>query len=146
MFNGSPIGLYGTRRLEEEDRDNLHRLQGCPAIFQEYIEGEYDIRVAVVGNDVFAARLSYEPLDDVLDTRFVETSISPCSLPPEIADRLTEFVAGFGLVYSAIDLRYSKERGYVFFESNPEGQYLWIEIEAELPISRAIAERLVNPS
>ena len=144
MFNGSPFGLYGTRRLERADLDDLDRLQGCPAMFQEYIEGEYDLRVVVVGDRVFAARLGFEALTTVVDTRFVETAITAYELPREIEERLVELVAGFGLVYSAIDLRYSEELGYVFFESNPEGQYLWIEIEADLPISQAIAERLIG--
>jgi hypothetical protein len=143
MFNGSPFGFYGTRRLETADLPDLERLQGCPAIFQEYIEGDYDIRAVVVGDQVFAARLAYEPLTDVVDTRIVDTEVSAYTLPPEIEERLIRLVAGFGLVYSSVDLRYSSERGYVFFESNPEGQYLWLEIEADLPISDAIAERLV---
>jgi hypothetical protein len=144
MFRGSPLGLYGTRRLEKDDLDDLPRLQGCPAIFQEYIDGEYDIRAIVVGDQVFAARLVYESLTDFIDTRFVETEISAYAPPRDIEDRLVRLVAEFGLVYSAIDLRYSSELGYVFFESNPEGQYLWLEIEAGLSISHAIAERLAT--
>lgn len=146
MFNGSPFGLYGTRRIEQEDLDRLDQLQACPAIFQEFIDGEYDIRAVVVGDQVFAARLAYEPLKDVIDTRFVDTQVSAYTLPRDVEDVLVRFVAGAGLVYSAIDLRYSPELGYVFFESNPEGQYLWIEIEADLPISHAIAERLLRGS
>jgi hypothetical protein len=48
-----------------------------------------------------------------------------------------------GLVYGTADLRYNADLGYVFFELNPEGQYLWTEIEAGLPISRAIATYMV---
>jgi hypothetical protein len=143
MFNGSPFGLYGTRRLQQEDLKSLRRLQSCPAIFQEYIEGEYDIRAVVVDDKVFAARLKYEPLKETIDTRFVDTEVSEYTLPQDVEDRLVRFVAETGLVYSAIDMRYSHDLGYVFFESNPEGQYLWLEIEAGLNISHAIAERLV---
>ena len=45
-----------------------------------------------------------------------------------------------GLVYGTADLRYNADLGYVFFELNPEGQYLWTEIEAGL---RAIATYMV---
>ena len=48
-----------------------------------------------------------------------------------------------GLVNGTADLRYNADLGYVFFELNPEGQYLWTEIEAGLPISRAIATYMV---
>jgi RimK-like ATP-grasp domain len=144
MFNGSPFGLYGTRRLEEEDLDSLDRLKGCPAIFQEYIDGDYDIRVTIVGDQVFSARIDYGTLDEVIDTRFVETGISECKLPCWLEERLVQLVSDFGLVYGAIDLRFSAANGYVFFELNPEGQYLWIEIETGLPISRAIAKHLIG--
>jgi glutathione synthase/RimK-type ligase-like ATP-grasp enzyme len=124
----------------------LDRLTGCPAIFQEFVDGDFDVRAIVVGDQVFAARLRYDPLEEIIDTRFVPTTIEPITLPPEITDRLVAMVAGFGLVYSAVDLRYSPDRGFVFFESNPEGQYLWIEIEADLMISDAIAGRLLEPA
>jgi hypothetical protein len=35
---------------------------------------------------------------------------------------------------------------YTFFELNPEGQYLWTEIESGLPISAEIARRLTGIS
>ena len=31
---------------------------------------------------------------------------------------------------------------YFFLECNPNGQWLWVELETDLPISRAIAEFL----
>jgi hypothetical protein len=143
MFGGAPFGVYGTRRFGRDDFANLDKLQACPAIFQEYIDGEYDIRAIVVGEKLFAARLVYDRSSETIDTRFIETEISPCSLPSEIEVKLVQLVKSFGLVYSAIDMRYSEDLGYVFFESNPEGQFLWIEIEADLPISHEIALRLL---
>lgn len=144
MFTGSPFGLHGTRRLTGPDMDLLDRLHRCPAIFQRYVDGDYDVRAVVVGDEVFAARIDYDRLTDTIDTRFVDTRVSACSLPRDLANRLVQLVQAFGLVYSAIDLRYSKKDGYTFFESNPEGQYLWLEIETGLPISRAIARRLTG--
>jgi hypothetical protein len=144
MFNGSPFGLYGTRRLESADLEHLEHLQTGPAIFQECVDGEFDVRATVVGDEVFAAKLEHDRDEAVVDTRFVAARISPLTLPAEIERRLVRYVLEAGLVYSAIDLRYHAERGYVFFEANPEGQYLWIEREAGLPISRAIARRLAG--
>lgn len=142
MFNGSPFGLYGTRLLGPADLEQLDRLTSCPAIFQECIDGDFDIRATVIGDEVFAAKLEHDRDDEVVDTRFLKARISPYTLPAELSQLLVRYVREAGLVYSAIDLRYSPDRGYVFFESNPEGQFLWIEQEAGLPISRAIARRL----
>jgi hypothetical protein len=38
----------------------------------------------------------------------------------------------------------SDKNGLYFFEMNPEGQHLWTEIEAKLPISNEIAKRLFS--
>jgi hypothetical protein len=144
MFHSPGVGMYATRRLRPEDLKSIDRLIGCPAIFQEWISGEFDIRATVVGNKVFAARIGFGPLDDVIDTRFVETEVTPWTLPSDVEAALVQMVTDFGLVYSAVDMRYSDKLGYVFFESNPEGQYLWLEIEANLEISHAIASRLLS--
>jgi hypothetical protein len=144
MFHSPGVGMYATRRLRTEDLESIDRLISCPAIFQEWIGGEFDIRATIVGDRVFAARISFDPLGDRIDTRFVETEITPWALPANIEAALVQMVADFGLVYSAVDMRYSDDLGYVFFESNPEGQYLWLEIEAKLEISHAIASRLLR--
>ncbi|CCV06699.1 RimK domain protein ATP-grasp (fragment) [Mesorhizobium metallidurans STM 2683] len=144
MFHSPRVGIHPTRRLRTEDFESIDRLITCPAIFQERIRGEFDIRATVVGDRVFAARIIFAPLEDVIDTRFVETEVTPWTLPADVEEALIQMVADFGLVYSAVDMRYSDELGYVFFESNPEGQYLWLEIEANLEISHAIASRLLR--
>jgi glutathione synthase/RimK-type ligase-like ATP-grasp enzyme len=144
MFRGTSFGFFGTRPFGELDFSNLDRLQTCPAIFQEYIEGEYDIRVIVVGDKIFAARLAYDQSSEIIDTRLLHTEIAAYELPSDIENKLVQLVKSFGLVYSAIDMRYSNELGYVFFELNPEGQFLWIEIEADLPISHEIAAQLLK--
>ncbi|MCA9385364.1 hypothetical protein KC717_01810 [Candidatus Dojkabacteria bacterium] len=48
-------------------------------------------------------------------------------------------------LFVAIDMAVTPKGEYIFFEINPNGQYLWIEEMAELPISEAIAELLTNP-
>jgi hypothetical protein len=144
MFHHPSVGIYATRRLRPEDLLSIDRLITCPAMFQERIRGEFDIRATVVGDRVFAARIGFEPSEELIDTRFVETEVTPWTLPADVEAALIQLVADFGLVYSAVDMRYSDDLGYVFFESNPEGQYAWLEIEANLQISHAIASRLLR--
>lgn len=144
MFSSPPHGIYGTKFLEADDLARLGRLKICPAIFQEFVDGEFDVRATVVGDKVFSAKLCFDRSRDYVDTRFVDAEISSHQLPIDIEYALVELVRSFGLIYSAIDLRYSDDRGYVFFESNPEGQYLWTEIEAGLRISHEIAVQLVG--
>jgi hypothetical protein len=62
----------------------------------------------------------------------------------DISRAVHSLVAQLGLTYAAVDLRYIKAGEFVFFEINPEGQYLWIEIETDILISAAIAKVLMG--
>jgi glutathione synthase/RimK-type ligase-like ATP-grasp enzyme len=53
-------------------------------------------------------------------------------------------VQALGQCFGAIDLVLHPERGYVFLEINPNGQWGWIEEFTGLPISAAFAELLVQ--
>lgn len=53
-------------------------------------------------------------------------------------------MAAVGLRYGAFDFRVDRDGAPWFLECNPEGQYLWIEIETGLAISRAIAFALAG--
>jgi glutathione synthase/RimK-type ligase-like ATP-grasp enzyme len=141
-FVGQLTGLYETRRWTREDLARLDTLSSCPAIFQEFIPGRYDVRVTVVGDEIFASRMELDHHSEIIDGRLTTTAITAYSLPSDFATHLKSFVRELGLVYAAIDLRRSTNGDLFFLEVNPEGQYLWTEIEAGLRISAAIAGRL----
>lgn len=146
IFRGPDMGFYPTRKLTPEDLLDLNALKNCPCIFQEFIPGLYDLRVSVVGDQVFAAKIEFDRNSSSIDSRLCATNCTRYELPNGIADKILKLTARFGLIYGAMDLRRSEQGDYVFFELNPEGQYLWTEIEAELPISRAIATYLTMRS
>ncbi len=138
-FKAYNNGLFPTRRLSLADLEELASLTACPCIFQEFVPGDFDIRATVVGEKCFSARIDYDHQSELIDTRLTALKTTPHVLPNELHSSLVRFVHSFGLVYGTMDLRFSQTRGYTFFELNPEGQYLLTEIEAVLPISRAIA-------
>jgi hypothetical protein len=143
-FTGCDFGLFETRILADADFADLWRLRTCPTIFQEHIEGDYDLRVTIVGRTLFSAKLLFREGRHPVDSRVDRIPIEPTELPSEIKTKLLQLIDYFGLVYAAIDLRFSASEGYTFFELNPEGQFLWIEIETGLKISAALAARLVK--
>jgi len=55
-------------------------------------------------------------------------------------------VQELGQCFGAIDLVLHPERGYVFLEINPNGQWGWIEDFTGLPIAAAFADLLVRLS
>jgi len=144
IFKGPEMGFYPTRTLSEDDLIELSSIRNSPCIFQENIIGQFDIRVTVVGGELFSAKIEYDSSSGQVDSRATATSCVPYTLPNHINEKLLALVQGFGLVFCAIDLRKTLDGDYVFFELNPEGQYLWTEIEAGLPISQSIARYLTT--
>lgn len=144
LFDGTDIGFFETRRLAAADLGELWRLAICPVILQYYVEGDFDLRVTIVGDQLFAARLDYDREAEIIDTRFTMKPAQSFELPADLAGKLIALTRHFGLTYAAIDLRFSERNGFTFFELNPEGQYLWTEIEAGLAISKALAREILG--
>ncbi|NIZ07215.1 MvdC/MvdD family ATP grasp protein [Pseudoalteromonas sp. HF66] len=141
-FTGADFGFYETRKFSQEDLEELDKIKNCPMIIQEHIEGSFDIRVTIVDEQLFAAKIMYKEGRHPVDGRIDRVPIHKHELPDELNHLLLRMIHAEGLRYATVDMRYSQETGYVFFEINPEGQFLWIEIETGLEISMAIAKSL----
>jgi glutathione synthase/RimK-type ligase-like ATP-grasp enzyme len=129
--------------IEEED------FESCPLIFQEYIEKEYELRVTVADARVMAVRIDSQlaPGETKIDWRKYNIPKTPHSvykLPDQLADQILKFHQLTGLRYSAFDFIRSADGRYVFLETNPSGQWLWLENMTGLPISREIALALCS--
>lgn len=65
-------------------------------------------------------------------------------LPPNVEKQLLGLMKVLDLQFGAIDLIRTPNDEYIFLEINPNGQWLWIEDQLGLAVSRAIAEWLSN--
>jgi glutathione synthase/RimK-type ligase-like ATP-grasp enzyme len=136
-------GIAETRAWREGDRDALPDLAYAPTIFQEHIDAAYDVRVTVIGSDIFTMRIAVAP--GTVDSRIdFDAECEPISLPCDIGDRLLRLMKDLNLVFGAIDLRVTPEGEFVFFEINPHGQFLFVEISTGLPLSAALARYLLR--
>lgn len=119
-----------------------------PMIFQSYVPKRIELRVTVVGDEVFAAEIhSQESNHTRYDWRRYDhgrTGHAVHVLPGAVADRCRALVTALGLRYGAIDFVVTPEERYVFLELNPNGQYLWIEELTGLPITAAVADLLTG--
>lgn len=134
-----------TRILGPEDRERLALLRYAPVIFQHYIEG-VDLRITVVGNEVFAAEIDARATQYPFDMRMVigEARVSAVTLPDTVRGQLLALQQALQLEYGAIDMRRTDAGEYFFFEVNPAGQWLFVEERTGLPISQAMAELLMR--
>ncbi|MCA2186297.1 MvdC/MvdD family ATP grasp protein [Nonomuraea cavernae] len=123
-------------------------LRLCPVIIQAYVPKHVEIRVTVVGGTIFAAEIHSQVSNHTrYDWRHYDpgaTPIRPHELPAEISRRCLELVERLGLAYGAIDLIRTPDGRHVFLEINPNGQFLWIEDAAGLPVSAAVGELLMR--
>jgi glutathione synthase/RimK-type ligase-like ATP-grasp enzyme len=136
-----------TRLVEAEDLQRLDLLRYAPVIFQEYIPG-VDLRITLVGEQVFAAEIDARHSSYPVDMRMVigEGKVRAVDLPAELGERLLALQRRLGLVYGAVDMRRSDDGEYHFLEVNPAGQWLFVEERTGLPISQAHAALLADLS
>lgn len=133
-----------TRILKEEDLVHLDKLVHAPTIVQEKIEGR-DIRVNIFGDHVSAASVTSDDIDR-LDWRWDLTSKwHEHKLPYQIIEKIREFVKNLGLLYGCIDMRKQPDGNYIFFEINPSGQFLFIEMDTGQPLAEQMAKLLTSP-
>lgn len=63
-------------------------------------------------------------------------------VPEPVAASITGYMRELALVYAAFDFALTASGEWLFYESNPGGQYGWIEAATGLPITAALAELL----
>lgn len=136
-----------TRLVQPNDVDMADSIRDAPSIFQEYIPATADIRVTIVGSEVFAVAIDARGTNHEVDfrVRMSDSEISVCVLPDGLIRRLHRLLRKLGLVYGAIDLRHTEDDDYVFLEINPAGEFLFVEHNTGLPIASAVSRWLRRP-
>jgi glutathione synthase/RimK-type ligase-like ATP-grasp enzyme len=144
---GDTFNRY-TQVVTKRDVAHWRTIRFCPVIFQAYVLKRIELRITVVGREVFAAEIhsqhSNQTRHDWRHYDQFETPYFPHELPAELRARCLDLVERLGLCYGAIDMVLTPDGRYVFLEINPNGQYLWIEQMTGLPISEAICDLLMS--
>lgn len=137
-----------TEVVTRRDLGYLRAVRYCPLISQAYVPKQVELRITVVGRDVFPAEIhSQQTRRTRHDWRrydFSGTVYKPHELPEDVTRCCLELVQRLGLCYGAIDMVRTPDGRYVFLEINPNGQYLWVEKATGLPISDAICDLLMS--
>lgn len=121
-------------------------LRAAPFILQAEVIKQYDVRVTVVDDQVFAASIqSQDHGDTETDWRRgvrpdLEHRVE--DLPLALAEQCVSLTRSLGLRYGAIDFVRDRGGEYWFLEINPNGQWAWIEERTGLPIASAIVDVL----
>jgi hypothetical protein len=137
-----------TEVVSKRDVGYARAIRYCPAIFQAYVPKRLELRITVVGRQVFAAEIhSQESNHTRHDWRrydFNSTRYLSHALPRDLERRCLQLTERLDLCYGAIDMVLTPDGRYVFLEINPGGQYMWVEMATGLPISDAICDLLLS--
>ncbi|MFI6277880.1 ATP-grasp ribosomal peptide maturase [Streptomyces sp. NPDC050988] len=113
-----------------------------PHLFQAVVDKVADIRVLVVGQQVFAVRIESGMLDWRRD--YSALSYSVVDLPGPTEKALLAYLDHFGLVSGSFDLAVDRTGGLWWLELNPNGQWGWLQEATGLAMSAAFAELLTQ--
>jgi len=139
-----------TTKVEPDHLQMLDTVRYAPCQFQEYISKQHELRVTVIGDELFTAEIhSQDHASTQLDWRHYEATIPYHlgKLPPKVEEACMALTKGYGLNYGAIDLILTPDGRYVFLEINPNGQWLWVQqLVPELKMKEALASQLIRGS
>lgn len=139
-----------TNLLSEKDLNLVENVKQGPGIFQQYIEKDYDLRIIVIGKEIFPIRIeSQDNPISVVDWKRADFRDLQCNLIK--VDQKLESMAyrvcyDLGIMTAAIDMVVAKDGKEYFLELNPAGRWLQFEIATGTKIRQSLADLLSDPS
>jgi hypothetical protein len=127
----------------------LDTLRYCPMVFQQQVEKKLELRVTIVGQEVFAFSIDSQRIDNArVDWRKEGANMvhdwQLYQLPGDVKENLLSFMDEYGLNYGAIDLILTPDDQYYFLEVNAAGEFFWLDRLCDHAISRQIAAVLMG--
>jgi hypothetical protein len=132
---------------QQDISDTMPTLPFCPSIFQDLIVSDDEIRITIVGNNVFAASIGFSNREGAsLDWRRSKEALAfeRISVPETLTAQLLQMLRRLGLRYGAFDF-IRRGADFIFVELNPAGQWLMMDRpEADMPIIDCFAKYLLS--
>lgn len=147
--SGEALSIYTSQVTHEDLQSEGERVRLTACLFQELVPKQVELRITIVGTQVFAAELSYRtPEDAALDwrTAYQHLQYRVYDLPEALSRACLAFVRRLGLAFAALDLVVTPDGRYVLLEANSTGQWAWIERATGLPICAALVDMLTGES
>lgn len=149
MYNDLRVdgGTIFTNRIGPEELEHIDDVVGCPMIFQEAVPKALELRVIVVGLQVFAMALDSQALAGAeLDWRRTGAQDierwRPYALPEDARAAMLRLHDALGSNYGAADMILTPAGEHVLLESNGVGECFWFY--PHLPVAEAIADLLLG--
>ncbi|WP_327229702.1 ATP-grasp ribosomal peptide maturase [Streptomyces murinus] len=137
-----------TRRLTPDDLLDLRGISTTAHLFQAWVDKAYEVRLTVVGKQLFAAAIHAESDAAHEDWRsdYGSLTYTTTAVPKAVATGMLVLMERLQLRYGAADFVVGPDGRWTFLEVNPCGQWDWIAGATSLPIVEAIADELQGVS
>ncbi len=117
----------------------------APNIFQPYISKAAELRCVVIGERIFAAEIKSQANEKSRrDWRGGKCQHALYTLPAHVEASIHRLMASFEINFASLDMIVTPDGEFVFLELNPNGQWLWLEIELGLPLVASMADLLMT--
>lgn len=142
--------VFFSQRVKREDllQQPEEAFTQTVSFVQNYVEKAYELRVTVINQDIIACKIDSQIQDDdkgKIDWRQgydYNLKHEIVELPERVNQFCLDFLKRMKLNFGCFDFIVTPEGEYVFLECNPNGQWLWIEMETGYDISKIMAENL----
>lgn len=138
-----------TNEVKDKHLDEIENAKYSPSIYQELVNKSYELRITVVGREIFSAKIySQDDEATAIDWRVkpklndYSVRMEPIDIPAKVEQRILELMGNLGLDFGCIDMIVTPENDYIFLEINPNGQWYFVQLRTEQKIAKAIANRL----
>ena len=142
------LSVYTNRLTRDYVRDQTGRLCFAPGIFQEYIDKAFELRITVIGDDIFAMAIESQRSERTqTDWRHYDLSqglYRPYNLNEETRNSIRCLMSSLELSFGCIDMIVTPTGDHIFLEINPNGQWYWVEMLTEQPLLSAFLKLLCN--
>jgi len=119
-------------------------LVAAPVIIQKYLENKIDIRVTIIGEKIFPAKITKNNHGIDGDWRKTPKDLleyTAITLPIDIEKKIHTIMEKLDLRFGGMDLILSNNM-YYFVEVNPTGEWGWLKYSTKIDIDDAIADYL----
>ena len=103
----------------------------CPGIYQAKIPKLFELRVTVMGDKIFAAKLDSQRLGETIDWRvdiaLQDMHVEPYELDENNRNKILTFFKELGIEFGCLDFIVNSNGALIFLEVNEGGQFLFIE-------------------
>lgn len=147
LDGAEPLSVY-TSMVERDQLRLVDAVGATPCLFQEYIQKKTELRLTIIGDEVFPVQIDSQHTPECsVDRRrgYDRLRYRVCRLPRDVREMCLRLTRRLGLVFATVDIVMTPEGEYVFLGINPSGKWLWLESVTGLPMTQAMADLLSGP-